>query len=108
VRVLVEDLEPCQTPITGSPSFLRHPLLIHAGQPNQTNAHALKPSEILDDFVQLQQIPVDWATIPSKPMFGADFTARGETNSGGPAIIEAALAAAPGHHRLVAGPGCAG
>jgi hypothetical protein len=45
------------------------------------------------ELAQDQHIPVGWAINPNKAVYGADFTARGKSYSGGPFIIEAPSAA---------------
>jgi hypothetical protein len=46
------------------------------------------------DLAQDQHIPVGWAINPNKAIYGADFTPRGKSYSGGPFILEAPSAAA--------------
>jgi hypothetical protein len=58
--------------------------VIDRGQPTQTIANALRPDGMVDELVQNQHLPVDWAINLNKAVFGADFTADSKSYSGGP------------------------
>jgi uncharacterized repeat protein (TIGR01451 family) len=94
VRLELEPLESRTTPVTGMTSFAPGAYVIDMGQATQTVANSLKPYGMVYDLVQNQHIPVDWAINPNKAIFGADFSAGGQSYSGGPFVIEAPFAAA--------------
>src|SRR5262249_22730939 len=96
----VEPLETRPTPVTGLTSFSPGAFVIDMGQATQTVAYSLKPYGMVDDLVQNQHIPVDWAINSNKTVFEADFTAGGKSDSGGSFIIEAPFAAASTITRL--------